>query len=159
MQNNSDSVRERSANLKHMQRRVSLLHCDSRCCCWCVHTHLHASWLCPERELPLWFGAALFTLALPLACMKPADTAAVYGCVLHRFYNCDGDTSNGCEVQAPPNTFIQCKPGGGFTVAGCALGYVSHVSHCRLRCQWCCRSAHCYRRTEFLLGNLVTVAV
>jgi hypothetical protein len=60
-------------------------------------------------------------------------------CGLLRFYDCDGDTSNGCEVQTPPNTFIQCKPGGGFTVVGCALGCVVHLRSC-LRCQGCCRS-------------------
>jgi hypothetical protein len=44
--------------------------------------------------------------------------------MLCRFYDCDGSATNGCEVQAPANTLIECKPGGGYTITGCASGCV-----------------------------------
>jgi hypothetical protein len=128
----STSLQEWPAGPRHLQHRVGML-----CCCHLLHferSRVLWDWFWCWRPLPCTPGPLQLRMLL-------AQNSSVYVMLLHRFYDCDGNVTNGCEVQTPPNTNIQCNPDGGFSIAGCAGGCVLYL---RLGCQCCSCSITCY---------------
>jgi hypothetical protein len=77
--------------------------------------------------------------------------------MLRRFSDCDADPSNGCEVQAPPNTVsVLCNKTSGITAVNCAPGYVAiHAGILLPPCKYNCVVLACTWHVHVIFTLLI----
>jgi hypothetical protein len=61
-------------------------------------------------------------------CKLPSTQVLLCMMFMHRFYNCDGNPSNGCETQGPAHTTSILCNSSGITAVTCVTGYVEQGS-------------------------------